>query len=42
MGYGRRLMAALPPMRKLASKEEFEEALDRLGQPVPAPAAAPW
>jgi len=30
MGYGRRLMAALPPMRALGSKEEFLEALDSL------------
>jgi ATP-dependent DNA helicase DinG len=28
MGYGRRLLAALPPMRKLGSKEEFLETLD--------------
>jgi ATP-dependent DNA helicase DinG len=27
MGYGRRLMAALPPMRKIASDEEFAQAL---------------
>ena len=32
MGYGRRLLAALPPMRKLASKAEFEETLERLGR----------
>ena len=30
MGYGRRLLAALPPMRKLGSKEEFLEALDAM------------
>ncbi|ROZ72329.1 ATP-dependent DNA helicase [Ramlibacter sp. WS9] len=30
MGYGRRLMAALPPMRKLSTNEEFLEALERL------------
>jgi ATP-dependent DNA helicase DinG len=30
MGYGRRLLAALPPMRKLGSKEEFLETLDGL------------
>jgi len=30
MGYGRRLLAALPPMRRLASGEEFEAALDAL------------
>jgi ATP-dependent DNA helicase DinG len=32
MGYGRRLMAALPPMRKLGSREEFLELLDQLGR----------
>ncbi|MCM2251392.1 MAG: ATP-dependent DNA helicase [Ramlibacter sp.] len=31
MGYGRRLLAALPAMRALGSKEEFLEALARLG-----------
>jgi ATP-dependent DNA helicase DinG len=30
MGYGRRLLAALPPMRRLESEQAFEEALDRL------------
>ena len=30
MGYGRRLMAALPPMRKLSTNEEFLEALEVL------------
>jgi ATP-dependent DNA helicase DinG len=30
MGYGRRLLAALPPMRKLSSREEWLEALDAL------------
>ena len=30
MGYGRRLLAALPPMRRLASAEEFDEMLDSL------------
>lgn len=30
MGYGRRLLAALPPMRRLAGREEFEEALQAL------------
>lgn len=29
MGYGRRLLAALPPMRRLQSKEEFLATLDR-------------
>ncbi len=31
MGYGRRLLAALPPMRRLASREELLERLDALG-----------
>jgi ATP-dependent DNA helicase DinG len=30
MGYGRRLLAALPPMRRLGSREEFLALLDRL------------
>ncbi|AEG92977.1 Candidate ATP-dependent DNA helicase [Ramlibacter tataouinensis TTB310] len=30
MGYGRRLLQALPPMRRLTSAEGFEEALDEL------------
>ena len=30
MGYGRRLRAALPPMRRLTSQEEFDAALDAL------------
>ncbi len=30
MGYGRRLMAALPPMRRLVSKQDFAQALDTL------------
>lgn len=30
MGYGRRLLAALPPMRRLADEAEFEDALARL------------
>jgi ATP-dependent DNA helicase DinG len=30
MGYGRRLLAALPPMRRLADEAEFAEALGRL------------
>ncbi len=32
MGYGRRLMKALPPMRVLASDDEFVEVLDALGR----------
>jgi ATP-dependent DNA helicase DinG len=47
MGYGRRLMAALPPMRKLASRAEFEDALQRLAATRPSttdPATSchPW
>jgi ATP-dependent DNA helicase DinG len=30
MGYGRRLLAALPPMRRLKDEAEFDEALERL------------
>jgi ATP-dependent DNA helicase DinG len=30
MGYGRRLLAALPPMRRLNDEAEFDAALDRL------------
>jgi ATP-dependent DNA helicase DinG len=30
MGYGRRLMNALPPMRRLADADEFAQALDEL------------
>ena len=33
MGYGKRLLAALPPMRRLQSEEEFNEALERLTRP---------
>ncbi|MES2186396.1 MAG: ATP-dependent DNA helicase [Pseudomonadota bacterium] len=31
MGYGRRLIAGLPPMRRLTSEEEFDQALGELG-----------
>jgi ATP-dependent DNA helicase DinG len=30
MGYGRRLLAALPPMRRVKDEVEFGEALDGL------------
>lgn len=30
MGYGRRLLAAVPPMRKISSEEEFAQALQAL------------
>jgi ATP-dependent DNA helicase DinG len=33
MGYGRRLMAALPPMRKIASEEDYFAVLDGLTRP---------
>lgn len=32
MGYGRRLMAALPPMARLSTPEEFATALDQLSE----------
>ena len=33
MGYGKRLLAALPPMRRLADNAEFQAALQELVQP---------
>jgi ATP-dependent DNA helicase DinG len=30
MGYGRRLLAALPPMRRLKDEAEFESAISAL------------
>ncbi|PJI97381.1 ATP-dependent DNA helicase DinG [Acidovorax sp. 69] len=33
MGYGKRLLAALPPMRRLESADEFDEALRALTRP---------
>jgi ATP-dependent DNA helicase DinG len=33
MGYGKRLLAALPPMRRLESPEEFQSALMALTKP---------
>jgi len=32
MGYGRRLLASLPPMRRIDSEAEFEDALEELAQ----------
>jgi ATP-dependent DNA helicase DinG len=32
MGYGRRLLAALPPMRRIASEDELDEALEALSR----------
>lgn len=40
MGYGRRLLAALPPMRRLSSQEEFEDALEALASARDSAAAA--
>lgn len=43
MGYGRRLMAALPPMRRLEDPGQFEEALQRLGAELTTPSTTdPW
>lgn len=42
MGYGRRLMAALPPMRKLESRDEWLEALDALTRTSTTAPADPW
>ncbi|NVO06295.1 MAG: ATP-dependent DNA helicase, partial [Rhodoferax sp.] len=45
MGYGRQLVATLPPMRRLLSPQDFEDALARLTRtsttdhPLSAP---PW
>lgn len=36
MGYGKRLLAALPPMRRLTSRQEFDAALCALNRPAPA------
>ncbi|MDE2607782.1 MAG: ATP-dependent DNA helicase [Burkholderiales bacterium] len=41
MGYGRRLLAALPPMRRLKDEAEFEEALDQLTRSPEAPGLSP-
>jgi len=40
MGYGRRLLAALPPMRRLSSQQEFEDALEALAAERASAAAA--
>ncbi len=34
MGYGRRLLAALPPMRRLASAQDYAQALQDLADPA--------
>jgi ATP-dependent DNA helicase DinG len=36
MGYGRRLLAALPPMRRLSSPAEFDAVLQELASPTDA------
>jgi ATP-dependent DNA helicase DinG len=36
MGYGRRLLAALPPMRRLATREDFVTVLEELAATRPA------
>lgn len=41
MGYGRRLMAALPPMRRLADAQEFGSLLDELAATRTATTACP-
>jgi ATP-dependent DNA helicase DinG len=43
MGYGRRLLAALPPMRRIQSRDEFSQALDRLSPvTIPSTTAPGW
>src|SRR5206468_8785933 len=41
MGYGKRLVAALPPMRQLRSREEWLEALDALTRTSTTAAGSP-
>lgn len=41
MGYGRRLMAALPPMRRLAHAQEFGSVLEELAATRPSTTACP-
>jgi ATP-dependent DNA helicase DinG len=33
MGYGRRLLAALPPMRRLLSPQDYAQSLEALADP---------
>jgi ATP-dependent DNA helicase DinG len=40
MGYGRRLRAALPPMREIGSEADFVQALEALAQPAPLTTAS--
>jgi ATP-dependent DNA helicase DinG len=41
MGYGRRLLAALPPMRRIQSAQEFNEALQALNPVTRSSTTAP-
>jgi ATP-dependent DNA helicase DinG len=41
MGYGRRLLAALPAMRRLGTQGEFNEALERLAGATTASTTVP-
>lgn len=41
MGYGRRLLAALPPMRRVSGEAQFEEALDWLAGAGPDRGSSP-
>lgn len=41
MGYGRRLLAALPPMRRLHTAQEFDAALARLTRPSTTDPSSP-
>ena len=45
MGYGRQLLAALPPMRRLTESTDFADALQALTRPsttVPTSSSHPW
>ena len=42
MGYGRRLLAALPPMRRLQTAEELASLLDQLATRASTTATTPW
>lgn len=42
MGYGKRLRAALPPMRQLQDEAEFLQALDDLAATRPSTTDRPW
>lgn len=42
MGYGRRLLAALPPMRRIASREDWLETLEALTRTSTTASDCPW